>query len=186
VSLGLTANQVTSLSLIGSVAMGVAMASDPLHPAIFVLLPLWQVLRTLLAALDGTMAVEFGQKSRVGGVLNEVGDLVSDVALVAPFAALPVFMPVLVGMIIVMALAVEGAGIASRLLGSDRRLEGPFGKIDRAVAFGFLGLWVSLCPPDTGLADNACLLCLALLVVTLSNRLGWMMAAARRHTDRTR
>ncbi len=186
VGLGLTANQVTLLSLMGSLATSAAMASDPLHPALFALLPAWQVLRALLAALDGAMAVEFGQKSRIGGVLNEVGDVVSDVVLVAPFAALSGFTPELIGLVVTMALAVEGVGIAGEFMGSGRQLEGPFGKVDRATAFGLLGLWVGLCPPDPVVADNACLLALALLLVTLSNRLDWVVAGVRRHAGRAR
>jgi CDP-diacylglycerol--glycerol-3-phosphate 3-phosphatidyltransferase len=46
-------------------------------------LPLWVPVRTACAAIDGTRAIDFEQKSRLGGVLNEVGDIVSDVALCA-------------------------------------------------------------------------------------------------------
>jgi CDP-diacylglycerol--glycerol-3-phosphate 3-phosphatidyltransferase len=38
------------------------------------------------ATIDGTLAIDFGRKSRLGGILNEVGDVVSDVVLLVPLA----------------------------------------------------------------------------------------------------
>ena len=42
-------------------------------------------------AIDGMLAREFGQKSRLGAYLNELTDVVSDAALYLPFAWLPPF-----------------------------------------------------------------------------------------------
>jgi CDP-diacylglycerol---glycerol-3-phosphate 3-phosphatidyltransferase len=78
---GVTANQVTSTSLVGSVLVGALLCRFADHSSSFAILPAWLVARTAFAAIDGTLAVEFGQKSRLGGVLNEVGDVVSDIAL---------------------------------------------------------------------------------------------------------
>ena len=44
-----------------------------------------------LNAIDGMLAREYGQKSRLGAYLNELGDVVSDAALYAPFALLAAF-----------------------------------------------------------------------------------------------
>ena len=44
-----------------------------------------------LNALDGMLAREFGQQSRLGAYLNELTDVVADAALIAPFALLPPF-----------------------------------------------------------------------------------------------
>ena len=44
---------------------------------LFVILPVWLVARTACATIDGTLAIEFGQKSRVGSILNEAGDIIS-------------------------------------------------------------------------------------------------------------
>ena len=52
------------------------------------LLPLVLFLRMALNAIDGMMAREFGQKSRLGAVLNELGDVLSDACLYLPFALL--------------------------------------------------------------------------------------------------
>jgi CDP-diacylglycerol--glycerol-3-phosphate 3-phosphatidyltransferase len=88
---GITANQVTLTSLAGSVLAGTLLCVHATHPALFGLLPVWLWMRMACATLDGTLAIEFGQKSRIGGILNEVGDVVSDVALLLPFAFVPPF-----------------------------------------------------------------------------------------------
>jgi CDP-diacylglycerol--glycerol-3-phosphate 3-phosphatidyltransferase len=82
------------------------------------------------AAIDGTLAIEFGQKSRLGGI-NEAGDVVSDIALFSPFALVP---PFSITLLICLACMSEPAGIAGALFGSARRLERPLGKSDRAIA----------------------------------------------------
>ena len=48
--------------------------------------PVWLLARMALNAIDGMLAREFHQKSVLGGYLNEIGDVVSDAALYAPFA----------------------------------------------------------------------------------------------------
>ena len=50
-----------------------------------------------LNALDGMLAREFNQKSRLGAVLNELGDVVSDTALYLPIALVPGVNSALVG-----------------------------------------------------------------------------------------
>jgi CDP-diacylglycerol--glycerol-3-phosphate 3-phosphatidyltransferase len=166
--------------------LGGALITDPAHPVLFALLPIWQLLLTALAAIDGTMAVDFGQKSRVGGVLNEVGDLVSDGALVAPFVAVPTFSPTVVVLMVGMIVAAEGVGVAGQLVSSGRRLEGPFGKVDRAIAFGLLGLWVSLSPPVGWVTNGVCVFFLGLLALTISNRALQVFAAAQLDAARRR
>jgi hypothetical protein len=74
---GVTANQITLASLAGSVAVGWLLCGHAGETSLFALLPGWIVIRTACASIDGTMAVEFGQKSRLGGFLNEAGDIAS-------------------------------------------------------------------------------------------------------------
>ena len=60
------------------------------HGAAWALLLLPPVLfvRMALNAIDGMLAREFAQKSALGAVLNELGDVVSDTALYLPFATI--------------------------------------------------------------------------------------------------
>ncbi len=137
---GVTANQVTSAAAAGSLLVGALVAWGSAHRAVFLLVPVWMLLRMALNAVDGMLAREFGQQSRLGGYLNELGDVVSDAALYAPFALLPPFGPAGVGLVVVLALVSEYAGV----LGRTRRYDGPLGKSDRALAFGTLGAWAGV------------------------------------------
>lgn len=135
---GVTANQVTLAAALGSVALGGVLAVA--DRGWFLLLPAWLLLRMGLNAVDGMLAREHGQKSRLGAYLNELGDVVSDAALIAPFALLPPFGTGWVGAVVVLSVVSEFAGV----LGPSRRYDGPLGKSDRALVFGALGLWAGL------------------------------------------
>lgn len=163
---GVTANQVTTAAAAGSVAVGLIVAALAHHRAAFLLVPVWMLLRMALNAVDGMLAREFGQQSRLGGYLNELGDVVSDAALYAPFALLPPFGPAGVGLVIVLALVSEYAGV----LGVPRRYDGPMGKSDRALAFGALGAWAGLGLPLPAWSAWVMPLLALLLAATTANR----------------
>ena len=121
----------------------------PVDPALFGLLPAWLALRMALNAIDGMLAREFGQRSRLGAFLNELGDLVSDAALYLPFAVLAPFHPAWVAAVVVLVIVGEAAGILGQTIGAERRYDGPLGKSDRALVFGAIALWAGLAPlPD--------------------------------------
>jgi CDP-diacylglycerol---glycerol-3-phosphate 3-phosphatidyltransferase len=141
---GVTANQVTVAAAAISVALGALLCLLPHVTALFLLLPLWLFLRMGANAIDGMLAREFGQKSRLGAYLNELCDVVSDVALMLPFAFVAPFGPWSVGAVIVLAIVSEYAGVMGPLAGAGRRYDGPLGKSDRAFVLGALGLWVGL------------------------------------------
>lgn len=140
---GVTANQVTLLACLISVALGLGLAWRP-EPAGFLLIPLWMFLRMALNAIDGMLAREFGQKSKLGAYLNELTDVVSDACLYLPFAVLPHFSPLGVGVVIALSICTEYAGVLGLMVGASRRYDGPFGKSDRAFVFGALALAVGL------------------------------------------
>ena len=94
-------------------------------------------------AIDGMLAREFHQKSVLGGYLNEIGDVVSDAALCAPFAFIAPFDAAGIGLVIVLSMMTEFAGALGPTIGASRRYDGPMGKSDRAAVFGALG-------PDSG------------------------------------
>jgi len=140
---GVTANQVTVAACVVSVALGALLAFTP-TPALFLLLPAWMLLRMALNAVDGMLAREFGQQSRLGGYLNELTDVIADSALFLPFALVAPFAPAWVVGVVVLAILSEYAGALGPMMGSTRRYEGPLGKSDRAFVFGALGLWLGL------------------------------------------
>lgn len=165
-----TPNQITVLAMILSLIYGAALILFPSNRSLWVGLPLFMFLRMALNAIDGMLATFTGQKTRLGALLNEISDQISDAALVLPFAlATGIVAPLLV-IVALVALLTEFAGMAALLVGSPRRFDGPMGKSDRAFAFGLLALFIA-----AGVAAiwlNALLfLILLLLVWTLFNRL---------------
>lgn len=169
-SAGATANQVTVAAILLSFATGAAILLVPANPAILLLLPLVLFLRMALNAIDGMLAREHDQKTRLGAVLNELGDVLSDAALYLPLAGVPGFAPVLVITIVLFAAVSEMTGVLTQTLGASRRYDGPMGKSDRALWFGALGLLLGLGVP-TGVWLHIVLgTMLGLLVLTICNR----------------
>lgn len=166
---GITANQVTVAACLVSVALGVVLALSP-TPTAFLLLPAWMLLRMALNAVDGMLAREFGQQSRLGGYLNELTDVIADSALFLPFALVAPFAPAWVVAVVLLAILSEYAGALGPMMGGTRRYEGPLGKSDRAFVFGTLGLWLGLAGSLPGwIAGLMPLLC-GLLAWTIVNR----------------
>ncbi|HEV7254302.1 MAG TPA: CDP-alcohol phosphatidyltransferase family protein [Mesorhizobium sp.] len=145
---GVTANQITLAAALLSVALGLLLFFRP-EPKLFLLLPPFLLFRMALNAVDGMLAREHGQASKLGIYLNELGDLVSDAALALPFAALAPFGPWGVLFFIFAALLAEVAGILGAPAGIGRNYAGPLGKSDRAFAIAALGAWVGLGLPLT-------------------------------------
>ena len=176
---GVTANQVTVCAALVSVLLGVLLAWLAHVTWLFVLIPLWMLLRMALNAVDGMLAREFGQQSKLGAYLNELSDVIADAALYLPFALLAGVSPTLVVLVVISALICEYAGVMGPLAGASRRYDGPMGKSDRAFAFGVLGAGVAF-----GLLSptwiNGLLLVIALLsLYTLYNRVRRGLAEAR-------
>jgi len=140
---GITANQVTLAACIVSVAIGVVLAIRP-APVLFLLIPVWMFIRMAFNAIDGMLAREFGQKSKLGAYLNELTDVISDACLYLPFAFVPHFPALWVGVFTVLAVIVEMTGVIGLMVGASRRYDGPFGKSDRAFVIGALALALGL------------------------------------------
>lgn len=149
---GITANQVTLAAMLASLAYGAWLWLAASHILPWLLLPLFLLLRMALNAIDGMLAREFGQQSRLGGILNEVGDVVSDAALYLPFCTLTSH-PALVVLAVLLALLTEFVGVLGPSLGSARRYDGPMGKSDRAFWYGGYALLLVIAPASAGYAD---------------------------------
>ncbi|VWC88220.1 CDP-alcohol phosphatidyltransferase [Burkholderia lata] len=167
---GVTANQVTLFAAGGSIVVGALAGLGVFARALFLLIPLWLFARMALNAIDGMLAREHGQKSTLGAYLNELGDVVSDIALVLPFLAIPAFAPADVWLFALTAVVVECAGLIGPLVGVSRRYDGPFGKSDRALALGAFALWIGLGFPVGGVAAWLWRLLIVLSIVTVVRR----------------
>ena len=77
-----TANQVTVSAILLSLGTAYVIAKPATEKQeLWLLLPSSLFVRMALNAIDGMMAREHGQASKLGEVLNEVGDIVADTAL---------------------------------------------------------------------------------------------------------
>jgi CDP-diacylglycerol--glycerol-3-phosphate 3-phosphatidyltransferase len=167
---GVTANQVTLFAGAISIVVGAVVAILAEHRAVFALLPLWMLLRMGLNAVDGMLAREFGQQSRLGAYLNEITDLVADAALYLPFACLAGVYGAAVGAVVLLAWLSEYAGVLGLMVGASRRYDGPMGKSDRAFVFGLLGFLLAIGIPVAPWLTSVMAVLAALLVYTTYNR----------------
>jgi phosphatidylglycerophosphate synthase len=178
-SAGVTANQVTVAAALGSVGVAAIVIGYADQRSVFLLLPLWLFLRMGLNAIDGMLAREFAQKSRLGAYLNEICDVVSDAALYAPFAVIAPFGVLGVGAVIFLSAVSELAGVLGQTVGASRRYDGPMGKSDRALVFGALGFWVGIGAPLPAWLGWLMALVSLLLVITIVNRVRSGLAEAK-------
>jgi CDP-diacylglycerol--glycerol-3-phosphate 3-phosphatidyltransferase len=178
VAWGLTANQVTLAAVLLSFAVGAVIAWLPQARWPLLLLPAALLVRMALNAIDGMMAREFGQASKLGALLNELGDVLSDAALYLPLGWVPGFQPALVAVIVLLAAASEMTGVLAVTLGASRRYDGPMGKSDRAFVFGALGLALGLGVPGGVWLTVVLAAILVLLVLTIVNRARRALAEA--------
>lgn len=142
---GITANQVTLAALGLSIIVGALLAIFP-SPYLFILLPFVLFIRMALNAIDGMLAREHNQKSHLGAMLNELGDVISDVALYLPFVLIFPHAFWWILLILFLSVLTEFIGVIAQAIGASRRYDGPVGKSDRAFVFGALGLFVCIFP----------------------------------------
>ncbi len=167
---GVTANQVTLAACTISIALGAFVTWKVPARWPFLLIPLWMFLRMAFNAIDGMLAREFGQKSRLGAYLNELTDVLSDTMLYLPFAFVAPLGAWAVGTVIVLAVISEYAGVLGLMVGASRRYDGPMGKSDRAFVFGALGLWIGLTAALPAFAEWLVWAVALALVATIGNR----------------
>lgn len=141
---GVTANVVTLTAMIASIAVGAILAIWSSYAQLWLIMPIFLFLRMAANAIDGILAREHGMKSRLGAVLNEVGDVVSDTALLLPLLLLPGVTGFWIIMAVVIAIISEFVGVLGQVISTSRRYEGPMGKSDRALVLGIIGLLLGL------------------------------------------
>lgn len=138
--LGVTANQITIIAIIFSFLIGIGFwfASD--ISILFLFLPVGLFIRMVLNALDGMMARKYNQASKLGEILNEMGDIVSDIVIFFPLIKFHSDHIYLIVIFIVLSIINEFAGVLGKVIGNDRRYDGPMGKSDRALLMGVYGV----------------------------------------------
>lgn len=164
-----TANQVTVAAMLLSFATGATIFYS-YRLRILLLLPFALFVRMALNAIDGMLAREHNQKTPLGAILNELGDVLSDAALYLPLAFFPPFDAAAMVLIVLLSMLTEMAGVVALQIGASRRYDGPMGKSDRAFVFGTLGLLLGLNLPIFPAVRPVLWIVVVLLVLTILNR----------------
>lgn len=168
-SKNVTANHITISAMLLSFLTGAVLAIWP-SPKLFCILPVVLFIRMALNALDGMLARECNQKSRLGAILNELGDVLSDTALYLPFALLLHSNAVLVLLMVFCAVLTEFCGVLAQTINGVRSYTGPMGKSDRALVLGCWGLVIALWPNITSYNNGVWIVVTLLLIWTIINR----------------
>ena len=166
---GVTANQITLLSLACSALIGLALFFVNSSPACLLAVPLGLFVRMALNALDGMMARTYHMQSTLGMLLNEFGDVLSDILIYLPLAVVPGIHLGLVYAFVLAGVLNEFAGVLAKVASGTRRYDGPMGKSDRAFFVGALCTAMYFYPPT--LAVAAPLLAAACVLIALSSYL---------------
>jgi len=138
--MGVTANHVTILAMLLSFAAGVSIFLFSTQKWPLLAIPLVLFVRMALNAIDGMLAREHNMKSSLGAILNELGDVLSDVALYLPLALIDGINASWLVLVVLFSVISEMTGVIAVQIGAQRRYDGPMGKSDRAFLFGIIGL----------------------------------------------
>jgi CDP-diacylglycerol--glycerol-3-phosphate 3-phosphatidyltransferase len=109
-------------------------------------------------------------ESNLGAVLNELGDVISDLFLYLPLAVVLGFTGELIILIVVFSIISEMVGVISVQIGASRRYDGPMGKSDRAFVFGAICLLIGLGVSSSPWLDWVLSIVLLLVILTIWNR----------------
>ncbi|MDR6459092.1 CDP-diacylglycerol--glycerol-3-phosphate 3-phosphatidyltransferase [Chryseobacterium vietnamense] len=167
----ITANQITISSILLSLVIGIMFWNADISKWFFLSLPVGLLLRMALNALDGMMARKFNQTSKLGEVLNEVGDIVSDVIIFFPLLKFQPESLYLIIVFIVLGIINEFAGLMGKSVGKERRYEGPMGKSDRALILGLYGVLMLFGVSIAGISQYIFEIIIALLLISTYIRL---------------
>lgn len=170
---GITPNQTTVITCLLSFTYAALVVYVQL-PILFYLFPVFFVVRMALNAIDGIMAKEKNKITKLGAILNEIGDVLSDAVLAAVFFFVSGVNVNYLWLFIYLSLFVECAGLWAYLLKHERFYNGPLGKSDRGIILTLMAFnagWMLHSPGTAKLFINEILLVsLPLLVLTVFNR----------------
>ena len=81
---GITPNHITIFSILFSFFIGYIFYHAQNNKIFYLLVAIGLIVRMGLNALDGMMANKYNLKSKKGEILNEIGDIISDIAIYFP------------------------------------------------------------------------------------------------------
>lgn len=166
-----TANKITIAAMLWSAVLGVLLFLSPQHPVYLIVVSFGLLVRMALNALDGMMARTYNQQSKLGEVLNELGDIVSDTIIFCGLLAFPFSNQVLVFLFIVLSIINEFSGVLAKVISGERRYDGPMGKSDRALLVGGWCIVYFIFPAVKSAFNPVMVIAILLLVISTYKRL---------------
>ncbi|KAB0628762.1 CDP-alcohol phosphatidyltransferase family protein [Acinetobacter gandensis] len=180
-TIGISANQITLLAMFISLAVASFIYIYFSKHGIGLLLlifPLWMLIRMAFNAIDGMLAREFNQQSKLGAFYNELCDVISDTALYFSLICFAFIQAELLLLACFLSILSEYTGVMAPLIGAERRYDGPMGKSDRALAFSLICIVIAAYSMfDFGLSllsqicNGILIIIILLLAVTIFNRI---------------
>jgi len=167
---GVRAVHVTLCAGLISVAIGVLVAAFAFHLWIFVLIPIWMLIRMAFAAVEALLVDEFGQHSKAGTCAHELSRVVGETALLLPFAVIPKVSVLLVLLVTLLAIFSEFASLLGPLINASKRRDGPMNADLRMTCFALFGAGIASGYLPTALTNIALAVIALLLLVTIFNR----------------
>ncbi len=169
--IGMTPNQVTILALVLSIVTGIILSIFHENKWIYILMPIVMFVRMALNAIDGVMAKKYQMKSHLGFLLNELGDVISDLFLFIPFVFIAEDYGIGIMLFISLSIISEMAGVTVRVIGSSRRYDGPMGKSDRAFIVGFISFLIFVHLNIIPYLHFVFYICSILMLINIYNRI---------------
>tara|TARA_B100001113_G_scaffold110777_1_gene89893 strand:- start:2180 stop:2782 length:603 start_codon:yes stop_codon:yes gene_type:complete len=136
--MGVSPNHITVFTIIFSIIIGYILFLGIQDRFWFLIVAVGLLLRMMLNALDGMMAKQFNLQSKLGEILNEIGDVISDIAIYFPFIYFESIKSEYVIIFIFLSIINEFCGVLAKLISGTRRYDGPMGKSDRAFLVGVI------------------------------------------------
>ena len=135
---GISPNSITIFSIFLSFVISYFFWNASDNSPYFLIVAFGLLLRMMLNALDGMMARIYNLQSKLGEILNEVGDIISDVAIYFPLILFE-FLEIEIAIIfIILSIINEFCGVIAKVISGERRYDGPMGKSDRAFLIGVI------------------------------------------------
>jgi CDP-diacylglycerol--glycerol-3-phosphate 3-phosphatidyltransferase len=138
--LGISPNSITIFSILLSFGIAYFFWNTSDNSSYFLIVAFGLLLRMMLNALDGMMARIYNLQSKLGEILNEVGDIISDVAIYFPLTCIfSKFLEIEIAIIFILfSIINEFCGVIAKVISGERRYDGPMGKSDRAFLIGVI------------------------------------------------
>ena len=136
--LGISPNSITVFSILLSFVIAYFFWNTSDNSSYFLIVAFGLLLRMMLNALDGMMARIYNLQSKLGEILNEVGDIVSDVAIYFPLIIFETLRIEIAIIFILLSIINEFCGLMAKVISGERRYDGPMGKSDRAFLIGII------------------------------------------------